>query len=94
MATKYLTEEGESMLRAYMKMYGLDLTLVDLPMLIASHRQQRMMISTTLASTELAKAREKGRQEAYEEAMKNDYFPVDRLRRMTLGELTDLLKEG
>jgi len=94
MATKYLTEEGSSMLRAYMKMYGLDLTLVDLPALIASHRHQRMMISTSLASTELAKAREKGRQEAYEEAMKNDYIPIDRLRGMTLGELTDLLKEG
>lgn len=94
MATKHLTEEGESMLRAYMKMYGLDLTLVDLPALIASHRHQRMMISTALASTELAKAREKGRQEAYEEAMKNDYISVDRLRGMTLGEMTDLLKEG
>lgn len=79
MATKYLTEEGSSMLRAYMEMYGLDLTLVDLPALIASHRHQRMMISTTLASTELAKAREQGRRQAYEEA---------------LTELTDLLKEG
>ena len=94
MATKYLTEEGESVLRAYMKMYGLDLTLVDLPTLIASHRQQRMTIATSLASTELAKAREQGRRQAYEEAMKNDYIPIDRLHGMTLGELTDLLKEG
>lgn len=94
MATKYLTEEGESMLRAYMKMYGLDFTFGDLPALIASHRRQREMIATTLASAELAKAREKGRQEAYEEAMKNDYISVDRLRGMTLGEMTDLLKEG
>lgn len=93
MATKYLTEEGSSMLRAYMKMYGLDLALVDLPALIASHRHQRMMISTTLASTELAKAREEGRRQAYEEAMKNYYISIDRLREMTLGELTDLLKE-
>ena len=92
MATKYLTEEGASMLRADAKMYGLD--MLNLTELIASHRRQREMIATTLTSTELAKAREKGRQEAYEEAMKNDYIPIDRLREMTLGELTDLLKEG
>ena len=94
MATKYLTEEGESVLRAYMKMYGLTLTIVDLPALIMSHRRQREMIVTSLASTELAKACEQGRRQAYEEAMENDYIPIDRLRGMTLSELTDLLKEG
>lgn len=43
--------------------------------------RQREMIATTLTSTELAKARDQGRRQAYEEAMKNDYIPIDRLRR-------------
>ena len=48
MATKYLTEEGSSMLRAYMKMYPLSLTTGDLPELIMSHRRQREMDLTCI----------------------------------------------
>jgi hypothetical protein len=79
------------LLKEYAEELGISLSLESL---IEAHRvlRERALRTNEAMRREMDQAREHARQQAEEEAKKYGWFSAERLRAMTLGELTELLE--
>lgn len=82
----------EEKLAAYAK--EMDVTCLTQDMLIDSHRTLRAMSqrSESERRAEMQKARQFATEQATDEVKKMGWFSLERLRTMTLGELSELLR--
>lgn len=88
-------QDVEQKLKAYAKEMGLNNESLSLDQLIDAHRTLRAyrLRSNAQQQAEMQAAREFATNQATEQVMQYGWFSVERLRKMTLAELAELIHE-